>query len=131
MDIVVGIEVSSQNQGDYVFHGQPQLEFYLPQIISALTSLTSLSCNAGSQTQTSVALKIKNTDPPVASKFQIDSEKLINSFVGTTITNASHLTAEFLDSLWETFQIKSANRRKVSFLFLILCTQSLLSIIQF
>ncbi|KAK9396451.1 hypothetical protein NXF25_019812 [Crotalus adamanteus] len=117
MDIVVGIEVSSQNQGDYVFHGQPQLEFYLPQIISALTSLTSLSCYGGSQTQTSVALKIKNTDPPVASKFQIDSEKLINSFVGTTVTNASHLTAEFLDSLWETFQIKSANRRKVLLIF--------------
>ncbi|XP_039191997.1 collagen alpha-6(VI) chain-like [Crotalus tigris] len=117
MDIVVGIEVSSQNQGDYVFHGQPQLEFYLPQIISALTSLTSLSCYGGSQTQTSVALKIKNTDPPVASKFQIDSEKLINSFVGTTITNASHLTAEFLDSLWETFQIKSANRKKVLLIF--------------
>ncbi|XP_060539737.1 collagen alpha-6(VI) chain-like [Pantherophis guttatus] len=117
MDIVVGIEVSSQNQGDHVFLGQPQLEFYLPQIISALTSLTSLSCNAGSQTQTSVALKIKNTDPSVASKFQIDSEKLINSLVGTTITNASHLTAEFLDSLWETFQIKSANRRKVLLIF--------------
>ncbi|KAG8139285.1 hypothetical protein E2320_002071, partial [Naja naja] len=106
------LKISSQNQGDHIFLGQPQLEFYLPQITKALTSLTSLSCNAGSQTQTSVTLKIKNTDPSVASKFQIDSEKLINSLVGTTITNASHLTAEFLDSLWETFQIKSANRRK-------------------
>ncbi|XP_007443113.2 collagen alpha-6(VI) chain-like, partial [Python bivittatus] len=117
MDIVVGIDVSSQSQGDYVFHGQPQLEFYLPQIMSTLTSLTSLSCNAGSQTQTSVALKIKNTDPPVTSKFQIDSEKLINSLLGATIKNASHLTGEFLDSLWETFQIKSANRRKVLLIF--------------
>ncbi|KAH0627279.1 hypothetical protein JD844_002802 [Phrynosoma platyrhinos] len=114
MDIVVGIDVSSQKQGDRVFHGQYQLESYLPQIINALTSLTGVSCNAGSQSQTSVALKVKNTDPPVVSKFQIDSEKLLNSLVGTTIKNASHLNAEFLNSLWETFQIKSANRRKTN-----------------
>ncbi|XP_042333375.1 collagen alpha-6(VI) chain-like [Sceloporus undulatus] len=117
MDVVVGIDVSSQKQGDRVFHGQYQLESYLPHIINALTSLTGVSCNVGSQSQTSVALKVENTDPPVASKFQIDSEKLLNSLVGTTIKNASHLNAEFLNSLWETFQIKSANRRKVLLIF--------------
>lgn len=114
MDIVVGIDVSSQRQGDHVFHGQSQLETYLPKIIKALTSLQSVTCNAGSQSQASVALHVNNTDPPVTSKFHIDSDKLLNSLVGTTIKNASHLDAKFLDSLWQTFQIKSANRRKVS-----------------
>nr|XP_034985428.1 collagen alpha-6(VI) chain [Zootoca vivipara] len=117
MDVVVGIDVSSQSQGDHIFHGQSQLETYLPKIINALTSLTGVSCNAGSQSQTSVALKVKNTEPLVTSKFHIDSEKLLNSLVGTTIKNASHLNADFLDSLWETFQIKSANRRKVLLVF--------------
>ncbi|KAJ6666491.1 hypothetical protein lerEdw1_020214, partial [Lerista edwardsae] len=117
MDIVVGIDVSSQRQGDRVFHGQSQLETYLPKIISALTSFRSVSCNAGSQSQTSVALQVKNTDPPVTSKFHIDSDKILNSLVGTTIKNASHLDANFLDSLWQTFQIKSANRRKVLLVF--------------
>ncbi|XP_067326670.1 collagen alpha-6(VI) chain-like [Anolis sagrei] len=117
MDVVVGIDVSSQKQGDRVFHGQYQLESRLPQIVNALTSLTGVSCKPGSQSQTSVALQVKNTDPPVASKFQIDSEKLLNSLAGTTIQNASHLNVEFLNSLWETFQIKSANRRKVLLIF--------------
>ncbi|XP_063003667.1 collagen alpha-6(VI) chain [Elgaria multicarinata webbii] len=117
MDVVVGIDVSSQSQGDHVFHGQSQLETYLPQIMNALTSLTNVSCNAGSQSQTSVALKVKNTEPLVTSKFHIDSDKLLNSLVGTAIQNASHLNREFLDSLWETFQVKSANRRKVVLVF--------------
>uniref|UniRef100_G1KAT1 VWFA domain-containing protein n=1 Tax=Anolis carolinensis TaxID=28377 RepID=G1KAT1_ANOCA len=117
MDVVVGIDVSSQKQGDRVFQGQYQLESRLPQIVSALTSLTGVSCKPGSQSQTSVALQVKNTDPPVASKFQIDSEKLLNSLEGTTIQNATHLNVEFLNSLWETFQMKSANRRKVLLIF--------------
>uniref|UniRef100_A0ABM5GMN7 Collagen alpha-6(VI) chain n=1 Tax=Pogona vitticeps TaxID=103695 RepID=A0ABM5GMN7_9SAUR len=117
MDVVVGIDVSSQSQGDPVFHGQYQLETHFPQIINALTYLTGVSCNARSHSQTSVAVKVRNTDPPVVSKFQIDSEKLLNSLVGTTIRNASHLNAEFLDSLWETFQIKSTDRRKVLLVF--------------
>uniref|UniRef100_A0A8D2LWF7 VWFA domain-containing protein n=1 Tax=Varanus komodoensis TaxID=61221 RepID=A0A8D2LWF7_VARKO len=117
IDVVVGLDVSSQRQGDHIFHGQSQLETYLPQIMHALTSLTNVSCNVGSQSQTSVALKVRNMDPPVTPKFQIDSEKLLNSLVGTTIQHASHLNVDFLDSLWETFQIKSANRRKVVLIF--------------
>ncbi|XP_043396756.1 collagen alpha-6(VI) chain isoform X2 [Chelonia mydas] len=119
VDIVMGFDISSQKRGDHLFHGQSQLKAYLPDILKALTSLSSLSCNVGTKTQSSVAVYLNNTVTPVSSKFQFDSEKILNSLRNIMIDQPSHLNGNFLESLWKTFPSKAddQNRRKVLLVF--------------
>ncbi|XP_065439672.1 collagen alpha-6(VI) chain isoform X2 [Chrysemys picta bellii] len=119
VDIVMGFDISSQKRGDRLFHGHYQLEAYLPDILKALTSLSSLSCNVGTKTQSSVAVYLNNTVTPVSSKFQFDSEKIWNSLREILIDKPSRLNGNFLESLWKTFPSKAddQNRRKVLLVF--------------
>ncbi|TFK11869.1 mitochondrial inner membrane protease subunit 1 [Platysternon megacephalum] len=119
VDIVMGFDISSQKRGDRLFQGQHQLEAYLPDILKALTSLSSLSCNVGTKTQSSMAVYLNNTVTPVFSKFQFDSDKIWNSLRETLIDKPSRLNGNFLGSLWETFPRKAddQNRRKVLLVF--------------
>ncbi|CAM4593692.1 collagen alpha-6(VI) chain [Lepidochelys kempii] len=119
VDIVMGFDISSQKRGDHLFHGQYQLKAYLPDILKALTSLSSLSCNVGTKTQSSVAVYLNNTVTPVSSKFQFDSEKILNSLRNIMIDQPSHLNGNFLESLWKTFPSKAddQNRKKVLLVF--------------
>uniref|UniRef100_A0A8C4YQ91 Collagen type VI alpha 6 chain n=1 Tax=Gopherus evgoodei TaxID=1825980 RepID=A0A8C4YQ91_9SAUR len=103
VDIVMGFDISSQKRGDRLFQGQYQLETYLPNMLKALTSLSSLSCSVGTKTQSSVAVYLNNTITPVSSKFQFDSEKIWNSLRESLIDKPSHLNGNFLESLWKTF----------------------------
>ncbi|XP_065439669.1 collagen alpha-6(VI) chain-like isoform X2 [Chrysemys picta bellii] len=119
VDIVMGFDISSQKRDDSLFHGQYQLKAYLPDILKALTSLSSLSCNVGTKTQSSVAVYLNNTVTPVSSKFQFDSEKIWNSLREILINKPSRLNVNFLESLWKTFPSKAddQNRRKVLLVF--------------
>nr|XP_042712099.1 collagen alpha-6(VI) chain-like [Chrysemys picta bellii] len=119
VDIVMGFDISSQKRGDRLFHGQYQLKAYLPDILKALTSLSSLSCNVGTKTQSSVAVYLNNTVTPVSSKFQFDSEKIWNSLREILIDKPSSLNGNLLESLWKTFPSKAddQNRRKVLLVF--------------
>ncbi|XP_030406943.1 collagen alpha-6(VI) chain-like isoform X1 [Gopherus evgoodei] len=119
VDIVMGFDISSQKRGDRLFQGQYQLETYLPNMLKALTSLSSLSCSVGTKTQSSVAVYLNNTITPVSSKFQFDSEKIWNSLRESLIDKPSHLNGNFLESLWKTFPSKAddQNRRKVLLVF--------------
>uniref|UniRef100_A0A8C3S590 VWFA domain-containing protein n=1 Tax=Chelydra serpentina TaxID=8475 RepID=A0A8C3S590_CHESE len=119
VDIVTGFDISSQKRDNRLFHGQYQLEAYLPHILKALTSLSTLSCNVGTKTQSSVAVYLNNTVTPMSSKFQFDSEKILNSLRNITIDKPSHLNENFLESLWKTFPSKAddQNRRKVLLVF--------------
>uniref|UniRef100_K7GCX1 VWFA domain-containing protein n=1 Tax=Pelodiscus sinensis TaxID=13735 RepID=K7GCX1_PELSI len=118
VDIVVGFDISSQQKDDRLFAGQFQLETYLPDILKALTSLSSLSCNVGTKTQSSVAVYLINTLQN-SSKFQIDSEKILNILRNLTINKPSYLNSDFLESLWKTFTSKSddQDRKKVLLVF--------------
>uniref|UniRef100_K7GI58 Collagen alpha-6(VI) chain-like n=1 Tax=Pelodiscus sinensis TaxID=13735 RepID=K7GI58_PELSI len=119
VDIVVGFDISSQKRGDHLFDGQFQLKTYLPGILKALTSLSSLSCNVGTKTQSSVAVYLSNTLTPGSSKFEIDSEKILNILRNLTINTTSYLNSNFLESLWKTFTSNSddQNRKKVLLVF--------------
>ncbi|KAG6930665.1 collagen, type VI, alpha 6, partial [Chelydra serpentina] len=119
VDIVTGFDISSQKRDDRLFPGQYQLEAYFPHILKALTSLSTLSCNVGTKTQSSVAVYLNNTVTPMSSKFQFDSKKILNSLRNITIDKPSHLNENFLESLWKTFPSKAddQNRRKVLLVF--------------
>ncbi|XP_026518867.1 collagen alpha-6(VI) chain-like, partial [Terrapene carolina triunguis] len=93
-----------------------QLEAYLPDILKALTSLSSLSCNVGTKTQSSVAVYLNNTVTPM---FQFHSEKIWNNLSKILIDKPSRLNGNLLESLWKTFPSKAddQNRRKVLLVF--------------
>ncbi|XP_039379152.1 collagen alpha-6(VI) chain isoform X3 [Mauremys reevesii] len=119
VDIVMGFDISSQKSGERLFQGQYQLETYLPGILKALTSLSSLSCSVGAKTQSSVAVYLNNTITPWSSKFQFDSEKIWKNLSERLIDKPSHLNGNFLESLWKIFPSKAddQNRRKVLLVF--------------
>ncbi|XP_074844398.1 collagen alpha-6(VI) chain [Carettochelys insculpta] len=119
VDIVVGFDISSQKQGDHIFHGQDQLKEYLPDILKSLTSLNSLSCNVGTKTQSSVAVYLNNTVTSTSPAFQIDGRKVMKQLKNVKIDKPSHLNGNFLDSLWKTFKSNSEdqNRTKVVLVF--------------
>ncbi|KAL6081557.1 hypothetical protein STEG23_000578, partial [Scotinomys teguina] len=117
VDVVVGFDISSQQRGQTLLEGQPWMETYLPDILHAVSSLNGVSCEVGTETQVSIAFQVTNAIERYPSKFEIYSEDILSSLQGVTVNSPSRLNANLLNSLWDTFQNKSAARGKVVLLF--------------
>uniref|UniRef100_A0A2R9BJ27 Collagen type VI alpha 6 chain n=1 Tax=Pan paniscus TaxID=9597 RepID=A0A2R9BJ27_PANPA len=117
VDVVVGFDVSTQEKGQTLLEGQPWMETYLQDILRAISSLNGVSCEVGTETQVSVAFQVTNAMEKYSPKFEIYSENILNSLKDITVKGPSLLNANLLDSLWDTFQNKSAARGKVVLLF--------------
>ncbi|XP_053455777.1 collagen alpha-5(VI) chain [Nycticebus coucang] len=116
VDIVVGFDISTHLQGQPLFQGHPLLETYLPGILEDITSIRGVSCGAGAETQVSLAFKVNN-DQEFPAKFQIYQKAMFDSLLQVKVSGPTHLNAEFLQSLWDTFEDKSASRAQVLLLF--------------
>ncbi|XP_066485258.1 collagen alpha-6(VI) chain-like [Tiliqua scincoides] len=112
VDVVLGFDISSQKTGDHLFHGHPQLEAKLPDILKKLTSDSTVSCNRGTNTQFSVAI------PMESSNLQVDHEKILEKLSKIIINKPSHLDARFLDTLWNSFQKLSDTQKRSKVLLL-------------
>lgn len=119
MDIVVGFDISTLQNGQALLDGQSWVETYLQNILHAISSLNGVSCEVGTETQVSVAFQVTNAMEKYSPKFEIYSENILNSLKGITVKGPSFLNANFLNSLWDAFQNKSAARGKVTWLYFI------------
>ncbi|KAM8758459.1 collagen alpha-6(VI) chain isoform 2-T2 [Rhynchonycteris naso] len=117
VDIVVGFDISTQQKGKTLLDGQSWMETYLQDILRAISSLSGVSCEVGTKTQVSVAFQVTNAMEKYSPKFEIYSENILNSLKDVTVKGPSILNANFLSSLWDAFQNKSAARGKVILLF--------------
>lgn len=113
LDIVVGFDISTHRQGQLLFHGHPRLESYLPGILEDITSIRGVSCGAGAEVQVSVAFKV-NSDQNFTTKFHIYKKTVFDGLLELTVNGATHLNAQFLQSMWATFNDTSASRGQVS-----------------
>nr|XP_005545791.1 PREDICTED: collagen alpha-5(VI) chain isoform X1 [Macaca fascicularis] len=116
MDIVVGFDISTHMQGQPLFQGHPQLESYLPGILEDISSIRGVSCGAGTEVQVSLAFKVNN-DQEFPAKFQIYQKAVFDSLLQVNVAGPTHLNAQFLQSLWDTFKNKSASRGQVLLIF--------------
>ncbi|XP_029070062.1 collagen alpha-5(VI) chain [Monodon monoceros] len=116
LDIVVSFDISTHLMGQPLFHGHPQLESYLPGILEDITSLRGVSCGAGTEVQVSMAFKV-NSDQNFPAKFQIYQETIFDSLLQVTVNGPTHLNAQFVQSMWDTFKDTSASRGQVLLIF--------------
>ena len=117
MDVVVGFDISTQQMGQTLLDGQSWVETYLQDILRAISSLNGVSCEVGTETQVSVAFQVTNAMEKYSPKFEIFSEDILNSLKDVTVKGPSVLNANFLSSLWDAFQNKSAARGKVTWFY--------------
>ncbi|XP_069502728.1 collagen alpha-6(VI) chain [Ambystoma mexicanum] len=117
VDVVVGFDISTQDDGESLLDGQTQLRERLPDILKQITSLSTVTCSLGTNTQASLALHVKNTVAPISSNFQIYSENTLKSLQALKVNGPSRLDASSMESLWATFQNKSAAQGKVIVVF--------------
>ena len=117
MDVVVGFDISTQQTGQTLLDGQSWVETYLQDILRAISSLNGVSCEVGTETQVSVAFQVTNAMEKYSPKFEIYSENILNSLKDVTVKGPSVLNANFLSSLWDAFQNKSAARGKVTWFY--------------
>nr|XP_058921448.1 collagen alpha-6(VI) chain-like [Kogia breviceps] len=117
VDIVVGFDISTQQNGQTLLEGQSWMETYLQDILRTIRSLSGVSCEVGTETQVSVAFQVTNSMEKYSPKFEIYSENILNSLKDVTVKRPSLLNANLLSSLWGAFQNKSAARGKVVLLF--------------
>ena len=117
MDVVVGFDISTQQMGQTLLDGQSWVETYLQDILRAISSLNGVSCEVGTETQVSVAFQVTNAMEKYSPKFEIYSEDILNSLKDVTVKGPSVLNANFLSSLWDAFQNKSAARGKVTWFY--------------
>lgn len=110
---MVSFDISTHLMGQPLFHGHPQLESYLPGILEDITSLRGVSCGAGTEVQVSMAFKV-NSDQNFPTKFQIYQETIFDSLLQVTVNGPTHLNAQFVQSMWDTFNDTSASRGQVS-----------------
>lgn len=113
MDIVVGFDMSTHLPGQPLFHGHPRLESYLPGILEDITSIRGVSCGAGAETHVNVAFKVNN-DQAFPAKFQIYQEAIFENLLQVTVNGPTHLNAQFLQRLWDTFENTNASHGQVS-----------------
>ncbi|KAM5229799.1 collagen alpha-5(VI) chain [Hipposideros larvatus] len=116
MDILIGFDISTHVPGQLLFHGHPQLKSYLPGILEDITSIRGVSCGAGAEMQVSVAFKVNN-DQEFPATFQIYQETIFKSLLQVTVKGSTHLNAQFLQSLWDTFEDKSSSQGQVLLIF--------------
>ncbi|XP_032122889.1 collagen alpha-5(VI) chain isoform X1 [Sapajus apella] len=116
MDIVIGFDISTHVQGQPLFQGHPQLESYLPGILEDITSIRGVSCGAGTEAQVSLAFKVNN-DQEFPAKFQIYHKAMFDNLLQVNVSGPTHLNAQFLQSLWDTFKDKSTSRSQVLLIF--------------
>ncbi|KAK1332449.1 hypothetical protein QTO34_007126 [Cnephaeus nilssonii] len=116
VDIVVGFDLSTHLPGQPLFLGHPRLESYLPGILGDITSIRGVSCGAGAKTHVNVAFKVNN-DQAFPAKFQIYQEPIFENLLQVTVNGPTHLNAQFLQRLWDTFEDKSASRGQVLLIF--------------
>lgn len=121
MDIVVGFDISTHENGQTLIEGQPWIETYLQDLLRAISSLNGVSCEVGTETQVSVAFQVTNAMEKYSPKFEIYSENILNSLKDVTVKGPSLLNTNLLSSLWDAFQNKSAARGKVSWFYFICC----------
>lgn len=112
MDIVVGFDISTHLPGQPLFHDHPRLRSYLPDILEDITSIRRVSCGAGTEVQVNVAFKVNN-DQEFPAKFQIYQRAMFDSLLQVTVDGPTHLNAQFLLSLWDTFEAKSKSQGQV------------------
>ncbi|XP_019581529.2 collagen alpha-6(VI) chain [Rhinolophus sinicus] len=117
VDIVVGFDISTQQNGQTLLDGQSEMETYLQDTLRAISSLGGVSCEVGTETQVSVAFQVTNAKEQYFPKFEIYSDDILNSLKNITVKGPSLLNANSLRSLWDAFQNKSATRGKVVLLF--------------
>lgn len=120
MDVVVGFDISTHENGQTLLEGQSWIETYLQDLLHTISSLNGVSCEVGTETQVSVAFQVTNAMEKYSPKFEIYSENILNSLKDVTVKGPSLLNANLLSSLWDAFQNKSAARGKVSW-FYFLC----------
>nr|XP_019581595.1 PREDICTED: collagen alpha-5(VI) chain [Rhinolophus sinicus] len=116
VNIVIGFDISTHVPGQLLFHGHPRLESYLPGILEDITSIRGVSCGAGAETQVSVAFKVNN-DQEFPATFEIYQETIFDRLLQVTVNGPTHLNAQFLQSLWDTFEDKSASQGQVLLIF--------------
>ncbi|XP_037700994.1 collagen alpha-5(VI) chain [Choloepus didactylus] len=116
MDVVVGFDMSTQVLGQPLFQDHPRLESYLPGILEDISSIRGVSCGAGTETQVSVAFKV-NSVQEFPNKFQIYQKAVFDSLMQLTVKGPTHLNVDLLQSLWDTFEDKSASRGQVLLIF--------------
>ncbi|XP_070289479.1 collagen alpha-5(VI) chain [Myotis yumanensis] len=116
VDIVVGFDMSNHLPGQPLFHGHPRLESYLPSILGDITSIKGASCGAGAETHVNVAFKVNN-DQAFPAKFQIYQEAIFENLLQVSVNGPTHLNAQFLQSLWDTFETKNASHGQVLLIF--------------
>ncbi|XP_043330687.1 collagen alpha-5(VI) chain isoform X1 [Cervus canadensis] len=116
LDIVVGFDISTHLRGQPLFHGHPRLESYLPGILEDITSIRGVSCGAGAEVQVSMAFKV-NSDQNVPAKFQIYQQTIFDRLLQVTVNGPTHLNAQFLQSMWDTFENVSTSQGQVLLIF--------------
>ncbi|XDC70798.1 hypothetical protein R6Z07F_001971 [Ovis aries] len=116
LDIVVGFDISTHLPGQPLFHGHPRLESYLPGILEDITSIRGVSCGAGAEVQVSVAFKV-NSGQNAPAKFQIYQQTIFDSLLQVTVNGPTHLNAQFLQSMWDTFENVSTSQGQVLLIF--------------
>lgn len=119
VDIVVGFDISTQQNGQTLLEGQSWMETYLQDILRAISSLSGVSCEVGTETQVSVAFQVTNAIEKYSPKFEIYSENILKNLKDITVKGPSLLNANLLNSLWDAFQNKSAARGKVAWFYFI------------
>ncbi|XP_038178664.1 collagen alpha-5(VI) chain [Arvicola amphibius] len=116
VDVVIGFDLSSHLQGQPLFQGHPRLESYLPNILADITSIRGVSCGAGAEAQVSLAFTV-NSNQEFPAKFQIYQKAVFDNLLQVTVRGPTHLNAQFLQSLWDVFEEKSASRGQVMLIF--------------
>ncbi|XP_028926619.1 collagen alpha-6(VI) chain isoform X2 [Ornithorhynchus anatinus] len=117
VDVVVGFDISSYQNGQLLFQDQPLLESYLLELLRPVSHLKGVSCEAGSLTQVRIAFQVQNADRPFTPKFQVYSENILKDLKRVRVTGPTHLSGHFLHSLWDTFQNQSSAQSKVVLVF--------------
>ena len=118
VDVVVGFDISTQQNGQALLEGQSWMETYLQDILRVISSLNGVSCEVGTEAQVSVAFQVTNAAEKYSPKFEIYSENILNSLKDLTVKGPSLLNTNHLSSLWDAFQNKSAARVQESYSYL-------------
>ncbi|KAG9476083.1 hypothetical protein GDO78_002913 [Eleutherodactylus coqui] len=119
IDIIVGVDYSRRSGPVTASKLRQKLNHYLPELMKDISTLSNLSCAAGSQINISFSFAVPGLDGTFYfdSDFENYKEDILRKFIDAQSTVDTFLNFRYLETLWAKFKTSATKKVKVIIIF--------------
>ncbi|MEE6466246.1 hypothetical protein FKM82_006883 [Ascaphus truei] len=118
-DVSVSVDFSRKVRPTSAARLQQKLQLYLPEVLQRMSTLSNISCAAGSQIniQFRYVVPVEDEKSLFDSDFEKYNEDILRKFIGVQSAADTYLNSKFLESIWTKFRGLPSQKTKIILVF--------------